>query len=57
MSKKNKIPKLSKVYKELIIAGGGRDLKFREHLMLKEKIPTGMHDSIIEEVKQYLGIG
>lgn len=56
MSKKSKIPKLSKVYKDMIIAGGGKDLKFREYLLLKEKIPTGMHNSVIEEVRQYLNI-
>lgn len=55
MSKKSKIPKLSKVYKEMLMASG-KDQRFREYLLLKEKMPIGLHNSIIEEIRQYLGI-
>lgn len=53
-AKRSKIPKLSKVYKEMIIAGRGNDSMFREYLLLREKEPIGMHDHIIERIKQYL---
>jgi len=56
MSKKSKIPRLSKVYREML-ATSGNDQRFREYLLLKEKQPIGMHNSIIEEVRQYLNIG
>lgn len=56
MSKKSKIPKLSKVYKEMMMSSGN-DQRFREYLLLKEKEPIGMHNSIIERIRQYLNIG
>lgn len=56
MSKKSKIPKLSKVYKEMMMSSGS-DQRFREYLLLKEKEPIGMHNNIIERIRQYLNIG
>lgn len=55
MSKKSKIPKLSKVYKDML-ATSGNDQRFREYLLLKEKQPIGVHNSIIESIRQYLNI-
>lgn len=55
MSKKSKIPKLSKVYKDML-ATSGNDQRFREYLLLKEKQPIGMHNNIIESIRQYLNI-
>lgn len=55
MSKKSKIPKLSKVYKEMIMTSGN-DQRFREYLLTREKKPIGLHNSLIEEIRQYLNI-
>lgn len=40
-----------------MLATSGNDQRFREYLLLKEKQPIGMHNSIIEEIRQYLNIG
>lgn len=39
-----------------MLVTSGNDKRFREYLLLKEKKPIGMHDSIIEEIRQYLSI-